>query len=89
MEGLLLRFRISEITKVVQQNNEKTLTYSWDIWDFCNVITFLLANTKGTKRSRTRTDSYTAGQSVGESVAMTTINPQQRGKSFSELADEK
>lgn len=27
------------------------------------------ANTKGNKRSRTRTDSYTAGQSVGESTA--------------------
>ncbi len=26
------------------------------------------ANTKGNKRSRTRTDSYTAGQSVGEST---------------------
>lgn len=28
----------------------------------------LTANTKGNKRSRTRTDSYTAGQSVGEST---------------------
>lgn len=28
---------------------------------------FLTANTKGNKRSRTRNDSYTAGQSVGES----------------------
>lgn len=27
-----------------------------------------LANTKGNKRSRTRTDSYSAGQSVGESL---------------------
>lgn len=29
----------------------------------------LTANTKGNKRSRTRNDSYTAGQSVGESTA--------------------
>lgn len=32
----------------------------------------LTANTKGTKRSRTRNDSYTAGQSVGESRAEST-----------------
>ena len=32
-----------------------------------NLLFFLsLANTKGNKRSRTRTDSYSAGQSVGE-----------------------
>lgn len=32
----------------------------------------LTANTKGNKRSRTRNDSYTAGQSVGESRAEST-----------------
>lgn len=34
---------------------------------FLTLLFFLsLANTKGNKRSRTRTDSYSAGQSVGE-----------------------
>lgn len=35
----------------------------------CFFFLFLTANTKGNKRSRTRNDSYTAGQSVGESGA--------------------
>lgn len=36
---------------------------------------WLTANTKGNKRSRTRTDSYTAGQSVGESTLQTVAIP--------------
>lgn len=52
----------------------RTLYVMMECLDF---MTFL-ANTKGTKRSRTRTDSYSAGQSVGESVAMTTMHPHLR-----------
>lgn len=36
-----------------------------------NLPASLTANTKGNKRSRTRNDSYTAGQSVGECGAET------------------
>lgn len=70
-------YSLGEITSLwFYENRSSKLFSGQSLKHLLTLPSFLsLANTKGNKRSRTRTDSYSAGQSVGGCVPRGTAEP--------------